>query len=371
MMKKCFLLIAVLVAALPSHSNDGAIWGSVYTRELDGDGDADAVDWSGDISGLHLGVDFYLGDNLIGFAVSQSDADLDYKTTAAQGAVTEGEYEISLTALHPSINRKFGNVDYWANIDLGSGEITVTDTGGNEIKSDLALTAIGGGVGVQIVPSLQLRVEAQTIDTEIEGNDDRTILQQNLNTNSVRAMARWQNYLARILPLDTANQAAFFEAGMRRDGGDGENRRDTMEAALGWNYYGQHTEIESTVLGLFGRKDYREWGAYTNVWFSGGDDGQGLSLHIRPSYGESRNEFRRVWNAESSDDIVDINSDSTAYKWRAKTRLSYGIQRAGGLVTLFVEVAAAENNTYRMGFDYLPRKRIGTRRPANRANNSH
>ena len=48
-------------ASLPSNANVGAIWGSTQMRELDGD--VDAVDWSGDVSGLHLGVDFKVGEN--------------------------------------------------------------------------------------------------------------------------------------------------------------------------------------------------------------------------------------------------------------------------------------------------------------------
>ena len=343
-------------ASLPSSANIGAIWGSVQMRELDGD--VDAVDWSGDVSGLHLGVDFKVDENLIGVAVSKSDADIDYKTTDAQGKVTEGKYEVELTALHPYINRQFGDIDAWASIGLGSGEMTVTEAGGDAIKSDLALTALGGGVGMQIVQGLQLRVEVQTADIDIEGNTASGLLQQDLSTNSMRAMARWQNlYLTPTVPLFTANQTAFFEAGMRRDSGDGESRRAAMEAALGWNYRGQRATIEAAAHGLFGRKEYREWGAYTNVRVSGGDDGQGLSLRIRPSYGEAQGEFGRVWDADSFDDIGiavdDSNSDSATYQWRTETRLSYGIQSASGLVAPFVDAAA---DTYRLGVDWSPHR---------------
>ena len=348
-------------AALPSNANIGAMWGSVQMRELDGD--VDAVDWSGDVSGLHLGVDYKVGDNLVGVAVSQNDADIDYKTTNAQGKVTEGEYEIELTALHPYINRRFGDVDAWAIIGLGEGEMTVTEKGDDAIKSDISLTALGAGAAMKIVPSLQLRIEAHTADIDIEGNEVRGLLKQALNTNSTRAMARWHNiYLTPTVPLFTANQTAFFEAGMRRDSGDGETRRDAMEAALGWQYHGQRAEIESAVHGLFGRQDYREWGAYINLRVSGGDDGQGLALRVRPSYGESQTEFGRVWNAESLDDIVDSNSDSVAHQWRTETRLSYGIQSASGLVAPFVDAitvgnaADAADNTYRLGVDWSPHR---------------
>ena len=339
-------------ASLPSNANVGAIWGSTQMRELDGD--VDAVDWSGDVSGLHLGVDFKVGENLIGVAVSKSDADIDYKTTDAQGNPEEGKYEVSLTALHPYINRKFGEVDYWASIGFGEGEMTVTEKGGDAIKSDLSLNSLGVGAGMQIESGLQLRAEAQIADIDIEGNDDFGLRAQNLSTNSVRALARWENiYLTSNVPLFTANQTAFFEAGMRRDSGDGESRRAAMETTIGWNYRGQRATIEAAMHGLVGRKDYREWGAYTNLRISGGDDGQGLSLRVRPSYGEAQGEFGRVWDADSFDDIVESKNDSTAYQWRTETRLSYGIQSASGLVAPFVDAA---DDTYRLGVDWSPHR---------------
>ena len=339
-------------ASLPSNANVGAIWGSTQMRELDGD--VDAVDWSGDVSGLHLGVDFKVGENLIGVAVSKSDADIDYKTTDEQGNPEEGKYEVSLTALHPYINRKFGEVDYWASIGFGEGEMTVTEKGGDAIKSDLSLNSLGVGAGMQIESGLQLRAEAQIADIDIEGNDDFGLRAQNLSTNSVRALARWENiYLTSNVPLFTANQTAFFEAGMRRDSGDGESRRAAMETTIGWNYRGQRATIEAAMHGLVGRKDYREWGAYTNLRISGGDDGQGLSLRVRPSYGEAQGEFGRVWDADSFDDIVESKNDSTAYQWRTETRLSYGIQSASGLVAPFVDAA---DDTYRLGVDWSPHR---------------
>ena len=342
-------------AALPSNSNVGAIWGSTQTRELDGD--VAAADWSGDVGGLHLGVDFNIGDNLVGVAVSKSDADIDYKSPDAQGGFNEGEYEIALTALYPYINRRFGDVDVWGIVGLGEGEMTATPKGSEAIDSDLSLTALAAGAALQIVPSLQLRLEAHTADIDIEGNEVRGLVQQDLSTNTVRAMARWHNlYLTPSIPLFTALHTAFFEAGMRRDSGDGENSRGAMEAALGWQYRGQRAEIEAAVNGLFGRKDYRAWGAYTNLRVSGGDDGQGLALRLRPSYGEEQTEFGRVWNAESFDDNVDVGNQTL----RTEMRLSYGIQSAGGLVAPFVDAVATDNadnnNIYRLGVDWSPHR---------------
>ena len=342
-------------AALPSNSNVGAIWGSTQTRELDGD--VDAADWSGDVGGLHLGVDFNIGDNLVGVAVSKSDADIDYKSPKAQGGFNEGEYEVALTALYPYINRRFGDVDVWGIVGLGEGEMTATPKGSEAIDSDLSLTALAAGAALQIVPSLQLRLEAHTADIDIEGNEVRGLVQQDLSTNTVRAMARWHNlYLTPSVPLFTALHTAFFEAGMRRDSGDGENHRGAMEAALGWQYHGQRAEIEAAVNGLFGRKDYRAWGAYTNLRVSGGDDGQGLALRLRPSYGEEQTEFGRVWNAESFDDNVDVGNQTL----RTEMRLSYGIQSAGGLVAPFVDAVATDNadnnNIYRLGVDWSPHR---------------
>ena len=343
--------------------SNGAIWGSAHYRRLNGEAEAVAldnapqIDWEGDVSGLHLGVDFEVADNiLVGAAVSQSNAEMNYETLDAGGKVEKGDYEITLSGLHPYINWRFGETNLWASLGYGEGDVTITPENQTQVKavSDVNLVALGVGVSDEINPRLQLRLEARAAEIDIEGNDERTILQQDLDTNTARVLVKWHDANTRL-----DNRAAFVEIGLRHDDGDGDTGA-AMETALGWNYLGRHTTLEAGAHGLFGRKNYNEWGAYGNFRVSGGVDGQGFALRIRPSYGEEAGEFGRVWNAESFDDI-DAGDDSVDanYAWRTESRLSYGIQSAGGLVVPFFDAVtanSASDDIYRLGVDWSPHR---------------
>ena len=344
--------------------SNGAIWGSAHYRRLNGEAEAVAldnapqIDWEGDVSGLHLGVDFEVADNiLVGAAVSQSNAEMNYETLDAGGKVEKGDYEITLSGLHPYINWRFGETNLWASLGYGEGDVTITPENQTQVKavSDVNLVALGVGVSDEINPRLQLRLEARAAEIDIEGNDERTILQQDLDTNTARVLVKWHDANTRL-----DNRAAFVEIGLRHDDGDGDTGA-AMETALGWNYLGRNTTLEAGAHGLFGRKNYNEWGAYGNFRVSGGVDGQGFALRIRPSYGEEAGEFGRVWNAESFDDIDagDADSDDANYAWRTESRLSYGIQSAGGLVVPFFDAVtanSASDDIYRLGVDWSPHR---------------
>ncbi len=343
--------------------SNGAIWGSAHYRRLNGEAEAVAldnapqIDWEGDVSGLHLGVDFEVADNiLVGAAVSQSNAEMNYETLDAGGKVEKGDYEITLSGLHPYINWRFGETNLWASLGYGEGDVTITPENQTQVKavSDVNLVALGVGVSDEINPRLQLRLEARAAEIDIEGNDERTILQQDLDTNTARVLVKWHDANTRL-----DNRAAFVEIGLRHDDGDGDTGA-AMETALGWNYLGDRTTLEAGAHGLFGRKNYNEWGAYGNFRVSGGGDGQGFALRIRPSYGEEVGEFGRVWNAESFDDIdADDSVDNANYAWRTESRLSYGIQSAGGLVVPFFDAVtanSASDDIYRLGVDWSPHR---------------
>ena len=348
----------------------GAVWGSAHFRQLKGDDeDADlegglpTVEWSGNISGVHLGFDFKVSDDtLLGLAVSRSRASMDYKTNAMDNTGTlvseEGEYEIDLNAVHPYINWAVGDVNLYASAGVGEGELTVTPDDESltpALKSDLKLTAYGLGVSGDLNESVQVRGEWRRGEIKVDGNidDENTIAPQNLNTSTTRILARWHDANRR-----DDNRAIFAEVGWRLDGGDGDSGAG-METALGWNYLGDRTTVEIGAHGLIGRDDYSEWGAYGNFRVSSGNDGQGFAVRIRPSYGESQTEFGRVWNADSLDDI-DAGDDNDAadknYAWRTESRLSYGIQSANGLFAPFIDAVAgdAADDIYRLGVDWSP-----------------
>ena len=335
----------------------GAVWGSAHRRNIDGD--ANDVDWDGKVTGIHLGYDINIGggnDNyLVGIAVSQSRAEMGY-TTAATGESNSkrGDYEVVMNGVHPYFNWTQGAANLWASIGYGEGELTITEDDNGTIgkfSSDLSLVSAGFGASGGLTPSLQMLFDIRGSDVDIEGNEHQTITQQDLSANTTRLRLKWRDPHQRH-----EHRSVFAELGLRQDGGDGDTGA-AMETAIGWNYFGARTTLEAGAHGLLGRDNYNEWGAYGNLRISGGNDGQGLAIRVRPSYGESQTEFGQLWDAESLEDIDAAdsgNSDRTTYQWRNEFRLSYGIQHAGGLFAPFGEVvtADADNDIYRLGVDW-------------------
>ena len=321
-----------------------ALWASAHYRNMHGDNDA--IDWKGSVSGGHIGFDIAASENMLfGLAFSRTKADMEYRILEND---VEGGHIMTLRSVYPYLNWRIGESNLWASIGDGEGEITISQDG-EEFESDVGLIAVGLGVSNDVSPQVQLRLEMRGGELDIEGNEARTVLAQDISTNTARAMIKWHDSALR-----SDMRSAFVEIGVRNDGGDGDTGA-SMETAMG---YKQHshlaTTIEFVIHGLVGREDYNEWGAFGQFRMAAGFDGQGLALRMRPSYGESQGEFGRVWDDELVDKLTG-DDDADAYQWRNESRLSYGIQSARGLIAPFGEIISAGDDIYRLGVDWSPR----------------
>ena len=320
-----------------------AFWGSANYRRMAGDNDG--LDWHGDVTGVHLGFDAMIyQDLLFGVAFSRTGSDMEYTFLTDDD---NGEYEITMNSIHPYLNWQVENVSMWMSIGSGDGDLIVRSRE-QELRGDLGLSAFGVGFQADMSPQLQVRAEWRTGKLEVQGNADRTLEQQEIAAKTTRLALKWHDD-NRI----GDGSSGFMEVGARGDGGDGASGA-ALETTLGWQYRGLRSTFEGGVHGFFGRSDYREWGAYGNFRTAAGDDGQGWAVNIRPSYGDAQTEFGRVWDAQS---IEDIDGDGDAdYAWRTESRLSYGVQSASGLVAPFGEIIAAEQDIYRLGVDWSPHR---------------
>ena len=324
-----------------------AFWGGANYRKVEGN--SDTVDWSGAVDGAHLGADYRRNSLLFGVAIAKSESDIDFERASGE----TGDYGVSISSQYQYINWQHGGFNLWLSAGVGDGELTIRQEGKEDITGDLELSAAGVGANIALSPHMQLRGEYRGGEVEIGGNEAQTLLDQTIRTSSGRLLAQW-----RSRPLDE-KRAAFIELGARNDGGDGDGGA-AIESALGWHYRGERATLELGAHGLFGRENYSESGAYGQLRISGGADGQGLSLRVRPSYGEAQRKFGKVWNAESLDEIdAGGGANNTAYRWRAESRLAYGMQIVGGLFAPFGEIITAEDagaHLYRLGADWSPHR---------------
>ena len=322
-----------------------AFWGSANYRRMAGDNDG--LDWHGDVTGVHLGFDAMIyQDLLFGVAFSRTGSDMEYTFLTDDDS---GDYEITMNSIHPYLNWQVENVSMWMSIGSGEGDLIVRSRE-QELRGDLGLSAFGVGFQADMSPQLQVRAEWRTGKLEVQGNADRTLEQQEIAAKTTRLALKWHDD-NRI----GDGSSGFMEVGARGDGGDGASGA-ALETTLGWQYRGLRSTFEGGVHGFFGRSDYREWGAYGNFRTAAGDDGQGWAVNIRPSYGDAQTEFGRVWDAQSIEDIDGDGNGDADYAWRTESRLSYGVQSASGLVAPFGEIIAAEQDIYRLGVDWSPHR---------------
>ena len=324
--------------------SDATVWGSADFREIQGN--LSTHDWRGKIAGAHLGFDLKVHNLLVGVAVSQTDASVNYFPVDNGN---NGNYDISLNNRWQYVNWHREGVNVWGGIGSGNGVMRVTEEGRDDLTSDLEMDAYNLGASNELSPQVQLRGEWRSSELQIDGarGEENRLAQQTINSTTTRALLKWHDRL----PGD--QRAVFVEMGFRSDGGDGPTGT-AIETAIGGSYQSERATFEYAAHGLIGRDNYEEWGGYGQFRYGRGGE-PGLAVQVRPSYGETQNGFGRVWDAESIGDI-DGEADDSLYQWRTESRVSYGFQSAHGILAPFGEFITADEEIFRLGLDWSPHR---------------
>ena len=324
--------------------SDATVWGSADFREIQGN--LSTHDWRGKIAGAHLGFDLKVHNLLVGVAVSQTDASVNYFPVDNGN---NGNYDISLNNRWQYVNWHREGVNVWGGIGSGNGVMRVTEEGRDDLTSDLEMDAYNLGASNELSPQVQLRGEWRSSELQIDGarGKENRLAQQTINSTTTRALLKWHDRL----PGD--QRAVFVEMGFRSDGGDGPTGT-AIETAIGGSYQSERATFEYAAHGLIGRDNYEEWGGYGQFRYGRGGE-PGLAVQVRPSYGETQNGFGRVWDAESIGDI-DGEADDSLYQWRTESRVSYGFQSAHGMLAPFGEFITADEEIFRLGLDWSPHR---------------
>ena len=114
-------------------------WGS--GGHVSADGDHDGVDYDGDTSAFHLGVDTGWRDGLVGVAVARSDGDTDFTVTADGMKST---LETTVTSVHPYLTRRLNRAQLWLTAGHGSGDAELREPDA-VIKTDITVTTAALG----------------------------------------------------------------------------------------------------------------------------------------------------------------------------------------------------------------------------------
>ncbi len=331
-----------------------AFWGSGGYEEISGESDLTdgKLDWDGDVTSFSVGVDAHLRNNLLGgVAITRTEADLEYDVT---NDVDKSDYELTMTSINPYLGWRVGQLDLWATLGYGTGDLDITDKGdagvSNDIDSDVDMRTFAGGGGGQIMALgnggvLRLKGEVSQTWIDVDGDRATNIRSLDVDVNRVRVSleARQPWAISHATKLQST-----LEVGARHDGGDGETGTG-LELNAGLRYHTQRLTLEGNIHTLLGREDYDEWGINGTIILQSGQDGQGLSLSISPGYGEAGD--GKLWDNGLSEDGV----AETDYGMRLNTRIGYGISAPhgwNGMLTPYSEMTLGNTNSYRFGIGW-------------------
>jgi len=115
-------------------------WGS--GEFVSAEGSHDGVDYDGDSSAFHLGVETGWKRGLVGVAIGRSAGSADF-TVTADGS--EHTLETTVTGVHPYLTRRFDRMQVWATVGHGSGDAEIEEPGA-VFKTDITVTTAGFGI---------------------------------------------------------------------------------------------------------------------------------------------------------------------------------------------------------------------------------
>ena len=334
------------------NSRQWNLWGSGDIQSFDGDSH------DGNIYTGYLGADLRIKQDLLtGVSVSHSVGEADYVIDDQ-----EGKLETELTTVLPYARFQLNNhTEVWAILGAGWGEAD-HDNGVIQESSDLsvALGAFGGRRTFgEDSGDMNWAIRADAAFIRLWTDDGM----QSVDDLSVKAN-RLHLGLEASYPFELANSdmvRPFVEAGVRHDGGDGNNTGAGLELVSGLRYEsdasGFWLEARGRMLVLHSADDdYEERGFSLTAGLQPSSDGTGLSFLLSPQWGRPIENMESMWRG--SDTFNSLNRNFEARQRRGgslRAEFSYGFARpkTGGVVAPFGELEVADETSHRA--------RLGTR----------
>ena len=327
-------------------------WGRVATGGFEAE--EDSVTMDGDVTTGLVGFDAEWERALAGIMFSQSTGEGSYRLDPAKGD-DAGTVESSLTGIYPyarvDLNAK---VSAWALAGVGSGELTLHQSGKKAMPTDISMRMGALGVKGQVLdgsgPSgLGLNVKSDAMWVGTKSADTSELAPTEGDVTRLRLIVQGER------TFEAGNGATFTpsaEVGLRHDGGGAETGTG-VEVGAGLRYtVGAVTiEAQARTLLVHEASGYEEWGMSGAIRVTPSPSGRGLTLSIAPAWGRTGSATERLWSAH---DARALGADS---EFEAKGGLAmdagYGFGLAGnrGVLTPYagMTLGDAGNRTVRTG----------------------
>ena len=341
-----------------------AFWGSGEYLNFSGDGGG--LDWNGDLSGVQLGLDVRLRDDmLVGVALAWLESEVDYKGATA-GLLGNGAYSVDINSTHPYIGWSSGGLDWWATVGHGAGELEITsqETGmpSQQHKSDIDMQTISVGSSLSFqagATTLRLKGEVAESQVEVEGGGGIDELQ--VGASRIRVAME----VGQSRKLDGGRVfEPSVEVAMRYDGGDGETGGGAeIGGGLRYDNPAKRFTVDGRARALLGHGGgYEEWGVSGTVRVAAGPDGQGASFSVSPGYGNSGSGIQELWRQGLADDDATTTDSTDDYAMKLDARVGYGfgftLNEHHGILTPYSELTYGTTDSYRMGLNWAANTRF-------------
>ena len=332
-----------------------AFWGSGEFRDFSGD--SDDLEWDGDLTGFQLGLDARLKNNLlVGVAVSSLSTAMDYeddRATTVDGHLGQGDYELDMTSAHPYIGWRADELDFWATVGYGTGDLEISEQGEMTRSGDVNLLTVGGGGSGMLWQDdiTTLRLKGEVSQTTLEVEDGTDFAEQEVDATSIRVAVE----ATRSRRLDGGGIfEPSVEVAARYDGGDGETGGGAeVGGALRYRNPATGLTADGRIRALIGQGgSYEEWGISGTIRVAPGTDGQGLSFSLSPGYGNSGSGIQELWRHGLTAD--ETTTDDYAMKLDARVGYGYGftLNQHHGVLTPYSEMTRGTTDSYRMGLNW-------------------
>ena len=361
---------AVAKGGEPGGARLGA-WGRFATGSFDGE--ENNLTLRGDVTTAFVGADLESGHWLGGLALGVSEGE---GTFDLRGAADSGTIESTLTAAYPYLRwRAHDRLDLWAMGGLGSGEMSIRQTGRTPHQTDISMRMGALGVtGALLEPppdgglALDLRSDVMHVRMASEA---RTSAAGNLAAAEAD-VTRLRLILEGSRPFETRGGGHFTpsgQIGLRQDAGDAETGTG-LELGGGLTFARGALEVGATARALVAHEDsgYKEWGASGHLRLNPSASGRGPSLTLAPVWGEPGSATEQLYGLQHTRGLAHAREFDP--RSRLDAELGYGFLAPGapGVVTPYTALSWAEKggHTLRVGarWNLAPGAVLGPRRCA-------
>ena len=263
---------------------------------------------------------------------------------------TEGAYDLQLFTLHPSIIWDVTDrFTLWSSVGYGRGETELTIDGIDDDRFDFvegsSRTSSGDFFSVAAGTSLQVwESNASSLHLKLHGST-ATFLDTEVQQGRLAAQ------LSRDIALTAGSLSSAADLALVLSNSDTSAME--LSGGLDWrSSQGRWSGSTSARVLLFG-DDRSEWGISGGLSLLPGQRGEGLSLSLQPSFGQSGANKLHPFQDSFSFDPDDLALDSEPLTASFQAKVAYGFLQQHALLTPYSQLNLAEHSTtYGAGLRY-------------------